>query len=258
MSTRAIKAQLPTDVVYVSGTVNGTAYTWTLVDTAWQATVERAADETYSVALTAVTGLGTSTTFEFVLYYGLLSLITDRTQADVSRVRQLAAKGYANMTDAEKTEWAKDLKGAYNASDLNRVGNAVNYLVGRLTQLPKDMQVYLASKGVAPDAFFAVPYDPADYDFEAKITWQQSEIPTGSDMAEYLGNVVLLRAAFDYETDTLPETMEKLTFIGANAIEKALLGLDAKITDWKAETETLIDNTAAACYYSDDVYSAEI
>ncbi len=188
----------------------------------------------------------------------MITLITDRTQADVSRVQQLAAKGYANMTDTEKTEWAKDLKGAYNASDLNRVGNAVNYLVGRLTQLPKDVQAYLASKGVAPDAFFAVPYDPADYDFEAKITWQQSEIPTGSEMADYLGNVVLLRAAFDYETDALPESMEKLTFVGANAIEKALLGLDAKITEWKNENETLIDNTADACYYSDDVYAAEI
>ena len=258
MSTRAISAQLPTDVVYVSGTVNGTAYTWTLVDTAWQATVDRAADEIYAVSLTAVTALGVSANYEFTLFYGLLSLITDRTQADVDRVRQLAQKGFGNMTEEEKTEWLNGLKGAYNAVDLNRVGNAVNYLSGRLTQLPENMRAYLESKGVAPDALFAIPYDPALYEVQAKITWQITDIPMESEMAEYLSNVVLICGAFDYKTDPLPESMHHLTYEGANAIEKALLGLDGEITAWKADTEKLIDNTAAAWFYSGDVQSAEI
>ena len=258
MSTRAIRAQLPTDVVYVSGTVNGTAYDWTLVDTAWQATVDRATDETYAVSLTAVTALGVSTDYNFTLFYGLLSLITDRTQADVDRVRQLAQKGFGNMTADEKTEWLNGLKGAYNASDLNRVGNAVNYLSGRLTKLPEDVRAYLESKGVAPDAFFAIPYDPALYEIQAKITWQIPDIPMESEMAEYLSNVILVCSAFDYERDPLPESMHHLTFDGANAIEKALLGLDGEITSWKANTEKLIDNTSALWFYSGEVQSAEI
>ena len=62
----------------------------------------------------------------------MLNLITDRTQADVDRVQYLASVGWENMTDAEKAEWSTPLKGAYNASDLNRVGAAVTYISNRL------------------------------------------------------------------------------------------------------------------------------
>lgn len=114
MSAQVLSVSLPSEIIYVSGTVNGTAYTWTLIEGAWTATVERAADDTYAVALTAVTAAGVSTNYTLTLYYGLLSLITDRTAADV-----------AQGTD----------KGFYNASDLNRVGAAVRYLSERFTAL---------------------------------------------------------------------------------------------------------------------------
>ena len=82
MSAQVLSVSLPSEIIYVSGTVNGTAYTWTLIEGAWTATVERAADDTYAVALTAVTAAGVSTNYALTLYYGLLSLITDRTRAD--------------------------------------------------------------------------------------------------------------------------------------------------------------------------------
>lgn len=110
MSAQVLSVSLPSEIIYVSGTVNGTAYTWTLMDGAWTATVERAADDTYAVALTAVTAAGVSTNYALTLYYGLLSLITDRTRADVE-----------NKTN----------KGFYNDSDLNRVGAAVQYVAER-------------------------------------------------------------------------------------------------------------------------------
>lgn len=63
-----------------------------------------------------------------------MQLITDRTQADVERVAYLSARVSAGTaTAAERMEWAGDLKGAYNAGDLNRVGAAVAYVAGRLT-----------------------------------------------------------------------------------------------------------------------------
>lgn len=62
----------------------------------------------------------------------IVTLVTDRTQADVERVRELAAKGFSAMTSDEQAEWLAGMKGAYNASDLNRVGTALNYLAGRL------------------------------------------------------------------------------------------------------------------------------
>ena len=114
MSAQVLSVSLPSEIIYVSGTVNGTAYTWTLIKGAWTATVERSADDTYAVVLTAVTAAGTSTNYALTLYYGLLSLITDRTRADVET----------------KTD-----KGFYNASDLNRVGAAEEYIAGRFTAI---------------------------------------------------------------------------------------------------------------------------
>lgn len=50
MSTQVLSITLPSEIIYVTGTVNGTAYTWTLIEGAWTATVDRAADDTYHVA----------------------------------------------------------------------------------------------------------------------------------------------------------------------------------------------------------------
>lgn len=256
--TRALSVTLPSEVVYVSGTVNGTEYTWTLTGRAWTATVERSPTDAYAVDITAVTVSGISTNYVLTLYYGLLSLITDRTQADVNRVVSFAKRGWSGLTEAEKTEWLAGMKGAYNATDLNRVGGAVNYLAARLTQLPEDVAAYLAEKGVAPDTLFVVPYAPEDYEIVAKTSWLISDIPTAAEMAEYLGNVVLLRGAMDYDTDELPATMSKLDYTGANAIEKALLNLDAAISAWKVKDEIFIDNTAAARFYCGDLVAGEI
>ena len=258
MSTQTISAALPGSVVYVSGTVNDKAYTWTRVDTAWEADVDRAANETYRVALTAIDTLGRSTSYAFTLYYGLLNLITDRTQADVDRMRALAKKGWARMTATEKEQWAGKLKGAYNATDLNRVGGAVTYLADILIKLPDEMLDYLASIGVAPDAFWAVPYDPEDYNITGAVGWQESAIPTAEQLSEYLAKVVLLRAAFEYDTDPLPESMEHLTYTGANAIEKALARLKEAADAWQADKEQWADNTAKAWYFSGDLYAGEV
>ena len=44
MSAQVLSFSLPSEIIYVSGTVNGTAYTWTLIEGAWTATVERAVE----------------------------------------------------------------------------------------------------------------------------------------------------------------------------------------------------------------------
>ena len=225
MSTQTLRVSLPSEIIYVSGTVNEKAYTWTLVDGSWQAIVDRAADDTYAVALTAVNALGTSTSYTLTLYYGMLNLITDRTQADVDRVRQLAKKGFGNMTADEKTEWLNGLKGAYNASDLNRVGAAVAYVAGRLTGYG-----------------YTVSVDP-------RQDWQGADIPTPESMTAYLADVAALRAALTVAAGTpeVPEDMERLTWQEANNIEQILLDVD-----------TLVTNMAAAWFYSGDLFSGEL
>nr|DAE47306.1 MAG TPA: hypothetical protein [Caudoviricetes sp.] len=225
MSTQTLRVSLPSEIIYVSGTVNGKAYTWTLVDGSWQAIVDRAADDTYAVALTAVNALGTSTSYTLTLYYGMLNLITDRTQADVDRVRQLAQKGFGNMTADEKTEWLSGLKGAYNASDLNRVGAAVAYVAGRLTGYG-----YVVSVSPRQD-------------------WQVSDIPTQESMTAYLADVAALRAALTVAAGTpeVPEDMDQLTWQEANDIEQILVDVDELLT-----------RMAAAWFYSGELYAGEV
>lgn len=204
MSAQVLSVSLPSEIIYVSGTVNGTAYTWTLLDGAWTATVERAADDTYAVALTAVTAAGVSTNYTLTLYYGLLSLITDRTRADV-----------ANQTD----------KGFYNASDLNRVGAAVEYIADRFTALG-----------------YACPVT-------VKKDWLTSDAPTASQLETYRQNIVTLRSriAVMASTPEAPASMAGLNYVKANNIEQILLDLDALLT-----------NAAAAWYQSGELFAGEV
>ena len=204
MSAQVLSVSLPSEIIYVSGTVNSTAYTWTLIEGAWTATVERAADDTYAVALTAVSAAGTSTSYALTLYYGLLSLITDRTRADV-----------ANQTD----------KGFYNASDLNRVGAAVEYIAGRFTALGYDCPVTV------------------------KKDWLTSDAPTASQLETYRQNIVTLRSriAVMQSTPEAPASMAGLNYVKANNIEQILLDLDALIT-----------NITKSWYFSGEVYAGEV
>lgn len=224
--TQELSVSLPESTLYVSGTVNEVEYTWTLSGAnTWSATVARAEDGTYEVSLTIISYSGQSTTAQFTLYYGLLNLITDRTQADVDYALQLDAAGWTGMTADQKSEWLAGLKGAYNATDLNRVGSAMNYVAGRL--LGYGYQV-----NVSP-----------------KIDWTDSDIPTQPEMEDYLGYVRAIRGAITVPADApeVPDDMIGLTYIEANNIEEILLIVDALIT-----------NMANAWYYSGEIQGGEV
>ena len=225
MRTRALSVALPSEVIYVSGTVNGTAYTWTRIDDAWRATVERAADERYRVSLTAVNSLGTSASYDLTLYYGLQGLITDRTAADAARVLALADKGYDAWTAAELAWWRSDPKGGYNASDLNRVGSAVDYVAKRL----RSCGIFVS---VAP-----------------RMDWANGDKPNRAEMASYLADIAALRAALPLRDGTppAPGDMLSLTWEEANAIESILLAVDDAIT-----------RMSQAWLFAGDLYSGEI
>lgn len=190
-----------------------------------------------------------------------LSLITDRTAADVERAQYLNDLWVAGEflgTDEEYVEWFSDLKGAYNAGDLNRVESAAAYLASVLQGLPVELREYAANLDVAWDTFYDVPYNPGEYSLSTKTNWEENEIQTPQDMARYLENVKKLRSALDYATDALPTSMNNLRFQGANAIEKALLGLETAIAELRAATEENITLTAAAWFYSGEIYAGEV
>lgn len=204
MSTQVLSVTLPSEIIYVTGTVNGTSYTWTLIEGAWTATVDRAADDTYHVALTAVNAAGTSSDFDLTLYYGLLTLITDRTAMDVAQ---------------------KTAKGFYNATDLNRVGAAVEYVADRFQALGYDCPV------------------------SVKKDWFESDTPTTSQMETYRQNIATLRRqiAVMQSTPETPETIRRLDYIRANNIEQILVDLDRLLT-----------NIEKSWYFSGELYAGEV
>lgn len=257
--SQIIAVSLPESTLYVSGTVNGVDKVWTNTEgNTWETIADAAPDGKYIVELTIISSGGSASSESLTLYYGVTSLITDRTEADAQRAIYLAGLDYSAMTEAEKAEWDSDLKGAYNASDLNRVESAVEYLAGLLRELPPELQAYAAGKNVAWDAAFTPPYDPADMNPGTKTDWVKSDIPTPADMSRYLGNVKSLKNALSYATDPLPDNMDNLTWQGANAIERALKALDGAIILFRGDIKILIDNTAAAWFYSGEVYTGEV
>lgn len=145
------------------------------------------------------------------------TLVTDRTQADVERVKALAAKGFSAMTADEQAEWLAGMKGAYNASDMNRVGTALNYLAGRLASI--------CGKSVA---------------WTAKTDWAVTDIPAASQAETYRRQIQDIRDALAYPAGT-PDAPQlgRLTYTDANNIERIL-----KLC------EELIDNITKAFRYT--------
>ena len=113
----------------------------------------------------------------------------------------------------------------YNATDLNRVGAAVEYVAGRFQVLGYDCPV------------------------SAKKDWSESDTPTVSKMEVYRQNIATLRRqiAVMQSTPKTPETMRFLNYIKANDIERILLDLD-----------TLLDKLTKSWYFSGELYAGEV
>jgi len=156
---------------------------------------------------------------------GQLNLIADRTQVDVALVERLAAKGLAGMNTEELVAWYSDLKGAYNASDLNRVGEAILYVANRLKVAGNDIEV------------------------SPKTDWTREDIPSPAPLAHYLEQIQAVRSvlAVYQTTPAVPTDMDGLTHGEANDIEKILVDVDQLIT-----------NMIAAYFYSGELYGGEV
>lgn len=168
------------------------------------------------------------------------TLITDRTAADVSRVKTIAAKAWTGMTDAEKNEWSAGIKGAYNASDLNRVGAASEDLASKFRVVGYTLPGY---------ARIRVARDESESDALDPYTWYVSDVPTATQMEQYLRNIETLRSRITAveTTPETPESMAGLTVDKANAIEQILI-----------DTDTLLARSQQAVYYSGELYAGEV
>lgn len=131
-------------------------------------------------------------------------LVFDRTQADVA---------------------AKNEKGTYNAADLNRVGEAVRYISGRLLSIG-----------------YSVSVNP-------KTDWAVNDIPRQSQIAAYFADLHALKniRTLPVIKPDIPSGGRKLSFAGANNIEQYLYNLGA------AE-----ESIRANYVYAGDVYGGEV
>ena len=168
------------------------------------------------------------------------TLIFDRTQADVDRVYALKQKiltgGLTSLTAEEKAEYMGGMRGAYNATDLNRVGQAVSYLADRFTDLPGELEAYREEKGVADDELYHVPYDPSTVVVSPKQNWTVADIPTNSQVQTYLNN---------------------LTFDTANQIEYLLWLVNAALVEVENDLYGKIDRAAESFWYAGEVNCGE-
>lgn len=196
MSTQEVTVRLQSNVVYVTGTVNGVPVTWTQQNaTDWRAVAERSEDNLYHVEITAINSAGTSADYALDLRYGL-QLITDRTGP-----------------------------GKYDWQDFNRVGAAVRYLVD-----------LLATYGYAVDA-------------APRSDWVRGDIASIAQLQRYLQDVKNLRSCTDAGSlmPELPEAMARITWTGANNIERVLELL-----------EYYIFRMLEAWFYSGEIESGEV
>lgn len=150
----------------------------------------------------------------------LNNLVFDRSSSDVSKVKEIAAKlDSGTATPDEVQEWLSGMKGAYNYTDLNRVGAAVEYLTTLLYSLG-----------------YNVPTLPV-------TDWQESDIPFSAQMEQYLANIAALRDRLPYVAPDAPADMTGLTYQEANDIEEILYTLEDVLEAMQAAFLTRQANT---------------
>lgn len=155
------------------------------------------------------------------------TLIFDRTQQDVDEVTRLRDKilssGLDSLTEDERTAWFSEMKGACDASTLNRVGTVMNYLRDELDAI-----------GITVDV-------------DCKTDWTYDDVPTVADMDKYIRGVQSINNSFAFSRQDVPTTMKNLTYEKLNQIEQMLYNLFPIIT-----------LVAPNWVFSDEVYSGEV
>lgn len=174
-------------------------------------------ETSYRYEITAINEAGESDPETILVKTTPFKLITDRTVEDVQKVIETIKTGVLPFG------WIAGMKGAYNATDLNRVESAVLFLIERLKIAGWHLIV------------------------QTKTNWSFTDFPTASEMKRYLDNVALLRSALPVGMPDMPSDADKLRFDEANTIEQVLEMLDVAVT-----------NIMLNVYYSNEIYSGEV
>jgi hypothetical protein len=167
------------------------------------------------------------------------TLITNRTTTtQLDTIREKIKLGTASAS--EKNTYLAGMISAYNADDLNRVGQAILYLKQELNDLPTELHdeyddaIYDIASGLdypisyydlsisLPTSLYQVNYAYPVATAATKTDWAKGDIPRASELAYYLNNVRSIATAAGV-SNLVPATLSGLTCEGANNIEKALV-----------------------------------
>ena len=159
------------------------------------------------ISVSAVDGAGLLTSRSFVM----IRLVTDRTEADVEKLRDLYQRRLDNWTEAER-DWfwnTRCRRGSYDERDLNRVTAAMEFI-----------NEWMAYYGQA-----------TGYEDARPGTWLPQDGVTVRQGETYIRNVAALRGSYNAPEGT-PETPEELfgehfKVPEANAIEAILVAMDS-------------------------------
>lgn len=207
-----------------------------------------------TVKVTATDSVGFETTAEILV----MRLVTDRTQADVDRLKRLLAAGWEKMSETDRAWYmAEPCRGGYNAGDMNRVERACAYLSIILRQASASLREYCKAVGMAWDKLYDMPYDPEDYRLTVKTDWDVHDEPSPEERARYLANVALLSTAMEYDKPELPRVLRWPHYTESNNIELTLVRLSASIGPYMERSEHLIDMAAVSRTYAGEAAAGE-
>lgn len=119
----------------------------------------------------------------------------------------------------------RDINTFYNASDLNRVGEAIQYIADKIYALGYEIHV------------------------SPKTNWVEADIPLPNQMAHYLEDLRTIRAVLSQpqRTPPVPPDMEKLMYTEANDIETIL-----------SITDSLIEWMVSIFFFTGDLFAGEV
>lgn len=162
----------------------------------------------------------------------MVGFITDRSQANLDRLKALNEKGWANMTAAERAEWTGD---PLTASDFG-YGNPVNLL---------------------PNG----PY----YASDITLTYRNSSITaTATGLGSYLYAVAIVGAASDFVGKTMTLSLDSVVYTGNCTPMLAMYWHDSNGFEWGGAslseagsvTFTVTENTNSREYLAMYIYAA--
>lgn len=149
-------------------------------------------------------------------YFDRNTLIMNRSQKDVQELQYIKEKWLnGTITESEKAKWLAGMKGAYNASDINRVSAAMLYYAEVLTELGYEVFVsFLKTDWAATETNSTI----------TSVYWESF-----FESVNNLNSVFSLpiQSTPDFQ---LPTSLEELNIKTANSIEQMLYDLDIAIS----------------------------